>query len=201
MSEGTRYSGKQCPNGHSLDPNWDTCPYCEGRERSRQRTRTAAAEPSAFGGEEKPVVGVGPQFNQERKTRVMPSANTPETGGRASVQSDTRRIVGALVTYTWVPGGELYPVREGKNYIGRGDSSDPAQKVYEIHIPQDEKMSVMHALILCRAGRFEIIDQESSNGTFLGEKFLTSNQSYELNNYAEIRTGCTLWIFIKIDAT
>ena len=195
MGEATRISGKQCSKGHSLDPNWDTCPRCEGEERSRQRTRTAAA-----GGERKTRVWVESQCSEARETRVMPSGSPPEPGGGASVQADTRRIVGVLVTYTWVPGGELYPVREGKNYIGRGDSCDPAQKIYEIPIPQDERMSSVHSLILCRAGKYEIIDQESSNGTFLGEQFLTSNQSYELKNYAEIRTGSTLWTFIKTEA-
>src|SRR5262249_31533462 len=30
--------GRKCPKGHSMDPSWDSCPYCEAEERSRSRT-------------------------------------------------------------------------------------------------------------------------------------------------------------------
>ena len=62
-------------------------------------------------------------------------------------------------------------------------------------------MSGTHALILCRHGNYEIIDQEASNGTFLNSEMLMANTSTKLTNYAEVKTGNTLWTFIKIEAS
>jgi hypothetical protein len=195
MSKEACRSGQQCPKGHVMDPNWNACPYCEAEERSGQKT--SRPEVIVSNGERRTTVGDVPKFSEERKTRAMPSGAPPEPGGRAGL-TDTRKIVGVLVTYTWVPGGQLFPVREGKNYIGRGEvSGEPAHQVYEIQVPQDEKMSGEHALILCRAGNYEIIDQMSSNGTILDGAMIKSNQSVELKNYAEIRTGTTIWSFVK----
>jgi pSer/pThr/pTyr-binding forkhead associated (FHA) protein len=116
-------------------------------------------------------------------------------------EGDTRRIVGALITYTWLPQGELFPVREGKTFIGSGDiSSEADHRSCDVHVPQDRRMSAEHALILCRQGTYEIIDQTSSNGTFLNGKMLKANNSTEIPNYAKIETGATLWTFIQIDA-
>jgi pSer/pThr/pTyr-binding forkhead associated (FHA) protein len=110
---------------------------------------------------------------------------------------ETRRILGVLITYSWRPEGELFAIREGKNFIGRGnDSRDKC----EVKIPLDERMSSLHALILCRGGRFELIDHESANGTFLDDRMLLANESNELRDHALIRTGDTIWKFYQIKA-
>jgi len=61
-------------------------------------------------------------------------------------------------------------------------------------------MSAEHALILCRQGNYEIIDQETTNGTFVNNSLLKANLSADLPNYAKIQTGGTEWTFIKVDA-
>lgn len=135
-----------------------------------------------------------------RETKVMPGVAAPEPGGRFG-EGDTRRILGVLITYTWRPEGELFPVREGKNFIGRDKiNSDASHRSCDVQVPQDSRMSGEHALILCRHGRHDIIDQMSSNGTFLKGELLISNQSTELPSYAEIQTGSTVWTFVKIEA-
>jgi pSer/pThr/pTyr-binding forkhead associated (FHA) protein len=109
--------------------------------------------------------------------------------------------MGALVSYTWHPEGELFPVREGKTFIGSGDiSSEAFHRSCDVQIPEDRRMSGEHALILCRHGAYEIIDQASSNGTFLNGKMLKANDSTEIPNYATIQTGFTVWTFIHIEA-
>jgi len=188
------HTAKQCPNGHTLDPNWTSCPYCEAQERSKQKT----VGPTISSDDHGTRIDAPPRFEEKRTTKVMQSGESTEPG-RRSGQADNRKIVGALVTYTWNKSGHIYPVREGKNYIGRGSTvEDPSHQAYEIQIPIDEKMSGEHALILCRAGNYEIIDQMSSNGTFLDGVMLKSNQSAELKNYAEIRTGATIWTFVQL---
>jgi pSer/pThr/pTyr-binding forkhead associated (FHA) protein len=125
-------------------------------------------------------------------------AGPAEQGGYVGA-GETRRITGVLLTYTWRPEGEIFPIREGKNFIGSGDvSSEAVHRSCDIQIPQDNTMSSEHALILCRQGNYEILDQISSNGTFLGGQMLKANQGTDLPNYAEIKTGSTLWTFIKV---
>jgi pSer/pThr/pTyr-binding forkhead associated (FHA) protein len=175
-----------------MDPNWETCSYCEAEQRSNQRS-DASDRQRTMVGSPRP----GPSETQ-RATRAMGSV-APE-GGHVGA-GDTRRITGVLVTYTWRPEGEVFPVREGKNFIGSGEvSSEAFHRSCDIQVPHDNTMSSEHALILCRQGNYEILDQISSNGTFLGSQMLKANQGTELPNYAEIRTGSTLWTFIMVKA-
>jgi hypothetical protein len=197
MNNTMRRPSRQCTKGHTMDPNWETCPYCEAELKAK--TRSNQPKVIAVSGGKGTIVGEVLRESARRETKAM-SSQSPGIGGHVGV-GETRRIVGVLVTYTWRPEGELFPVREGKNFIGSGQvSSDPSHPDCHVKIPEDVKMSSEHALILCRHGRYEIIDQTSSNGTFLNGEMLLSNNSNELSDYAEIKTGNTLWTFIKIKA-
>jgi hypothetical protein len=133
-------------------------------------------------------------------TKVMTPAVESHASGYVG-EGETRRIMGALVTYTWHPAGQLFVVREGKTFIGSGDiSSEAFHRSCDVHIPEDRRMSGEHALILCRHGTYEIIDQTSSNGTFLDGTMLKANASTPMLNYAKIQTGATVWTFIYIEA-
>ncbi len=149
---------------------------------------------------ERTIVGEVPPQGGRRETKTMPSEAAAGAGGQGS-ESDTRRIVGVLITYTWRPQGQLFPIREGRNFLGRGDiSSEAVPRSCDVQIAQDSKMSAEHALILCRQGSYEIIDQETTNGTFLNGKLLRANESTALPNYAALQTGSTVWTFLTIEA-
>ena len=182
-----------------MDPNWVTCPYCEGEQHANQKTRDPLV---AVAAERKTSVGNIPHQGGggRRETKGMPSVPQNQASRHVGA-GDTRRIVGTLITYTWRPEGILYPIREGKNYIGSGEtSSEVVPEPCHIHIPEDGRMSGEHALILCRHGAYEIIDQRSSNGTFLNHTMLRANNSTEIPNYGEIQTGSTVFTFIQIEA-
>ena len=171
------------------------------------KQKTSRPDIAASSGGRMTIVGEILPRGGPRETKVMPGVAAPEPKVAAPEPSgqfgegDTRRILGVLITYTWRPEGELFPVREGKNFIGRGKiSSDASHRSCDVQVPQDSRMSGEHALILCRHGRHDIIDQMSSNGTFLNGELLISNQSTELPSYAEIQTGSTVWTFVKIEA-
>jgi hypothetical protein len=150
-------------------------------------------------GRERTVVENVPKQAGRSKTKGMSSRLVGELSGQAG-QRDARRLLGLLVTYSWQSEGQLFPIRAGKNFIGRGEiSSEAEHRPCDIQIPQDERLSGEHALILCRQGRYEIIDQTSSNGTFVNGQLLTTNRASELSNYTTILTGKTLWTFISID--
>ena len=145
--------------------------------------------------------GKAPPKADRRETKTMEPRASFGPGGHVG-EGETRRIVGVLISYTWRPEGDLYPIREGRNYIGRGKiSSDAYHRNCDVMIPEDDRMSGTHALILCRHGNYEIIDQEASNGTFLNGEMLMANTSTKLTNYAEVKTGHTLWTFIKIEVS
>jgi hypothetical protein len=200
MAHAAFRSGRKCPKGHYIDPNWETCPYCGAEERARERSHGPAAAASP-GGRRTTVGEVPPRGRGgRRETRVMAPAAEPQPSGYVG-EGDTRRIVGVLATYTWHPEGQLFPVREGKNFIGSGEiSSEASHRGCDVQIPEDRRMSGEHALILCRHGAYEIIDQMSSNGTFLNGKLLKANDSTDIPNYGTIQTGSTVWTFIQIEA-
>ena len=196
MNNAARRPARQCPKGHHMDPTWTQCPYCEAEEKSKQKSSRPAESGSSA--DRQTRVGQVPSENQDRKTKQMPAGGSSKPGGHVG-KGESRRIVGVMITYSWRPEGELFPVREGKNFIGSGRvSSDASHRDCEILIPIDDRMSSEHALILCRHGRYEIIDQTSSNGTFLNGEMLMSNQSVQMEDQAEIKTGNTLWSFFKI---
>lgn len=189
-------SGRLCAAGlHPMEPQWDSCPYCENARRTKARTEAYAG--GSASSEDRETRTGGGSAGGRRETKAMPSGLSSGTGGQAGAE-DTRRILGVLVTYTWRPEGQLFTVREGKNFIGAGDiSSETSHRRCEILIETDSMLSSEHALILCRHGRYDLIDQKSSNGTFL-DGDLVPIAGTTLRNYAEIRTGSTVWTFVMI---
>jgi hypothetical protein len=95
-----------------------------------------------------------------------------------------------LLTYTWVPEGQIFPVREGRNRIGRNNEC-------EIQLPGDAHLSGLNTYITYRKD-FKIGDFGSMGGTDLnGEPVEDTNEF--LPNYAQIRAGATHFVFIASD--
>lgn len=108
----------------------------------------------------------------------------------AQPRISARKVVGVLVTYSWKPEGQLFPVREGRNLIGRGEECD-------IRLSDDPAMSQVNSHITFRQN-FVLGDMVSMSGTDLnGEP--VEEQFRPLKNYAQIRTGSTIWTFVIID--
>jgi hypothetical protein len=98
--------------------------------------------------------------------------------------------VGVLITYSWHEQGQVFPVLEGRNLIGR----DPSQS--DICIPQDATLSAVNSFITYR-GQFIIGDKVSMSGTDVDGKAIVT-EFVPLRNYASIRTGSTHWTFVAI---
>jgi len=112
----------------------------------------------------------------------------------ASVQPSeapkNRKIVGILVTYTWQPDGQMFPIREGRNLIGR----DAAK--CDIAITHDPAMSEITSHITFRK-TFIVGDMVSMNGTLL-DGAPVETQFVSLPNMAQIRCGSTDFVFVAI---
>ena len=198
MASALLNTGRRCPTGrHIMDPGWYVCPYCEGEKRSSEKTAFRSPEPVLSSNVRKTTIGDSiPIGNRETKPfpQQTPSPHIEAYGGRG----DKRRIRGILITYTWHPQGDLFPIREGKNYIGAGTvNREPGDPQCEIYITDDPKLSSAHALILCRQGKFEIIDLESTNGTFINDEMIPI-RGEDLPDTANLRTGSTIWSFMKV---
>ena len=195
--------GRRCPAGHLMDPNWETCPYCEAEERAREKT---AYDP--------PNETTERSSNMSRRPTMTPG-DPSQTPGRGQTRidtsndagpvaenqrGDTRKIVGVIVTFTWRPEGQLFIVREGKNFIGSGPVESEGGRPCDMLITTDSMLSNEHAVIIFRAGRrYDLFDQKSTNGTFLDDEFV-AGQGAEVPDRATIKTGATVWTFLKIES-
>lgn len=119
-----------------------------------------------------------------------PSATAGAGPAQSAPRVAERRVIGILITYSWSPEGQVFPIREGRNLIGRGDQCD-------IRVPEDPAMSEVNSHITFRQN-FVVGDMVSMSGTDLnGEP--VEEQFRPLGNYAKIRTGSTNWIFVILD--
>jgi hypothetical protein len=196
----TDTSGRMCEKGHPMDPNWKTCAYCEAEARATQKT--VRPETSDF---ESSETKQGSMTMGRSTTKIYPGPEAPEEGGASETRFDTssndivppkkappahqRRLTGVLVTFKWKSQGELFPLYEGRNVIGSKDSCD-------VCITTDKTMSGEHAVLLCRAGRDELHDLLSTNGTFLNEEYVVRDGA-DLTDGALIKTGATVFEFRK----
>jgi hypothetical protein len=149
--------------------------------------------PRPFNGPPSPPQGGGAvqAAKRPRESTVYRATTTPNpAGGQATppVARD-RKIVGILVTYSWAPEGQIFPIREGRNFIGR-------DKDCEVSVPEDQTLSGRNSHITYRQN-FVVGDMVSMTGTDL-DGVPIEEQFHSLGNYAMIRAGSTYFTFIAI---
>jgi hypothetical protein len=127
-----------------------------------------------------------PALPPRRQTVLQPADAPPQT-----LPSLTqRKVVGVLVTYSWKADGEIYPIREGRNLIGRDADCD-------ICIAMDQTLSGRNSHITYRTA-FVVGDLVSMKGTDLNGEPI-EEQFRGLPNYSTIRAGSTHFTFIAIN--
>jgi len=199
---------RMCPSGrHPMDPSWTDCPYCRNagapQEVGAGRPRTMV-EPEAPAGRGRqrtmieesgggPAPLLQPQGQSRRGgTKFMSEGaeSAPPDPLAVSRPVAVRKIVAVLATYSWKPEGQVFPIYEGRNFIGSSTEC-------EVSLGSDPQMSGKHATLIYRNGIFMLDDANSMNGTFLNELDVLEKQ--RLTNYVQFRTGATVWQFIVID--
>lgn len=185
---------RSCPAGkHPMDPDWQACPYC-GDPETPTPDAARRVDNLLFIDDEATKSHEQPQHAQRQSTRfeagTLAVANQPLIQ-RSNQQAPGRRMVGVIVTYSWLPQGQVFPVFEGRNYLGK----DPE---CEVRLVTDHSLSGKHAAIFYRGRYFTITDEKSMNGTYVNgaEAPITG---MPLSNYDEIKTGATTWRFIIIE--
>lgn len=142
-----------------------------------------------------PIPGPAPAAtNPGRRGQTVFMPFTPSASNIAQSEqvprAAGRRIVAILITYSWLPEGQVFPIREGRNLIGRGEKCD-------ILVREDNVMSEVNSHITFRHN-FVLGDMVSMSGTDLNGEAV-EEQFRPLTNYARIRTGATNWIFVIVD--
>ena len=124
------------------------------------------------------------------QTIFVPSGGHAATGVQLAPVTPARRVIAVLVTYSWKPEGQVFPIREGRNLIGRSDECD-------VKIPEDAMLSTVNSHITFRQS-FTMGDMVSMGGTYLNGE-VVEEQFRPLKNLSTIRAGSTQLLFVIVD--
>jgi hypothetical protein len=165
---------KRCDNGHFIDEAWDLCPYCPQDEaepeipvvRPRAVDPSPAARPAPSGANDSGLKAAAPHTSPRATSGAMLAIQPPpmeRTVAAAQLNAMKRYVVGWLVGLNGHSRGESFPVRMGRNVIGRDKRSDI--------VIQDEQASAHHADLVFRPEerRFILMDHNSTNGTYVND--------------------------------
>lgn len=195
---------KRCDNGHFIDESWDICPYCpqDQREPEIPVVRPRAVEPSPA----RSLAGVanGPSAADQTGSRGGHRSMSGATPALAAVQPPPmertiaaaqgnvlkRYVVAWLVGLSGAARGESFPVRMGRNVIGRDRRSDI--------VIQDDQASSHHADLVFRPEekRFILMDHNSTNGTYVNEAEIEPRRDLVAKDV--IRIGAQKFLFTPL---
>lgn len=211
---------KQCPNGHYYQGN--QCPFCKSSSPSTKTevyNNDELESPVFFSpggnyGTDQPTEPIDDPINNGTTKTTVSDGNTnvgssysrhngnatiiydeddietehTHNGGERPhrINRETRKFVGWLVSYTLDSMGVDFKLYEGRNIIGRDMDCNITVN--------DEKVSSKHAVILFRAGKYSITDNQSSNGTFVNDVDIELSPCY-LQDGDIIKIGQTTFKF------
>ena len=135
-------------------------------------------------------------------TPGMQSGDPSADPSDATSAPTDRKITAVLFTATWRPQGQLFPLYEGRNVIGRGTVDAEDSRPVDVQISDDTMMSTNHAIVRCRPGTsiIDLFDNVSTNGTFYNGVEI-ERAGVKLEDGARFRTGKTEWLVKKLDST
>lgn len=204
---------QRCPVcANALDPRWTECPYCKAAKNASARSSRVVPEPPKASGRDRTRVDVQPAPPQAGAADVSMAAAGGAARGRTIVESPSggalgverhagggRRLTGIVTSFTWSRLGQLFEVRDGRNYAGSGLVSADNNSPCDILVAEDRTMSSAHFLILCQGTKYIISDNLSTNGTFVNGVQVDA-RGIDLEDDAVIKVGATVFRFQKIHA-
>jgi hypothetical protein len=129
-----------------------------------------------------------------RRSTIVRDPSEPSSDEIQRRRMGGRRMTGIVVTFSWSQLGQLFVVREGRNYAGSNIDMIEAQRDTSILVPEDGTLSSPHFLILCQGGKYRISDVNSTNGTYVNGNQIDA-LGIELVDHARIQAGATLFTF------
>ena len=203
---------KRCENGHFIDESWDLCPYCPAESGEQEipvvrPTRSPRAEAATEAPVQReplrPITAATPPVprrevvQSERppmeRVQTPPIERTvavPKIGDAGGGAQPNRYVVGWLIGLNGSTRGESYPVRMGRNVLGRDRRSDI--------IVNDDQASSHHADLVFRPEerRFILMDHNSTNGTYVNEAEIEPRR--DLAGRDVIRIGSQKFLFMPL---
>jgi len=167
---------KTCNNGHNYDASINSvCPFCPGNTQNadydqtmKEFKKTQLMNDASNNQFDKTIIneetmdlnttqsgGAGSHQHPFNRTTIV-TKNDPKSETVLS-QTEKRKLVGWLVTFSNDEYGQDYRLFVGKNKIGSGINNDL--------VINDSSVSGEHAIILFRENEFLIKDNFSTNGT------------------------------------
>jgi len=117
---------------------------------------------------------------------------TPDPGVGDVRLGDQPRLIGWLVSFSHHPAGRDYPLRQGRNRIGKNPNC-------EIRLDYDHRVSGSHATIRFNAeGELQIKDNDSQNGTLLNGEDLFGTV-HTMKDKDQVTIGGTVLTLYLID--
>ena len=202
----------QCPNGHYYQGL--SCPYCRTGNQAGHATslkteifvgggdeQTTTVDPyggsSTRGGTTTVIEGQETIVRGTQKPNAVYSRTvfgdeeeeTQDPNIQAGPKKEPRygrKLVGWLVTYSFDELGVDYKLFEGRNIIGRETDCNITVN--------DGRMSGKHAVLLFRANKYSLTDNQSSHGTFVNNEDIDLEPRY-LKDGDIIRMGNTIFKF------
>ena len=210
---------KRCPQGHFYKDDLASCPFCDTKFNAGANTQGPTQEYVGGGGNNNQTAAQNQGGDDGNRTRVMPGNGDMGNGGtipnsgaytqglnrppqgpsapnrtviiedfedsQGAVRS-SRKLVGWLVSYTLNDMGVDFKLFEGRNIIGRDLDC-------QISV-DDPSVTSKHAVLLYRAGRYSITDQQSTSGTYVNKVDIELAPRY-LEDGDTIRVGKTEFKF------
>jgi hypothetical protein len=187
---------KRCQNGHFIDESWDICPYCPPDSMYQRDDSPGGAAPSKAlgGGYETPSM---PYDDGDRPTTRPPAGEGPppapphKTMAAARGELDQRRyVVGWLLGLNGKARGEAFPIRMGRNVLGRARDSEVM-----VH---DDQASSHHADLVYRPEerRYILMDRNSTNGTYVNGREIEPRR--DLVSRDVITIGAHRFLFLSL---
>jgi FHA domain len=191
---------KRCDNGHFIDENWDICPYCPQEVNEPEiavvrPSRAAEAPPPPPGPRPIPAARsvAAPAPREVLSVAAPPVMERTVAASRLDTHAGAptkRYVVGWLIGLNGASRGESYPVRMGRNVIGRDRRSDI--------VINDDQASSHHADLVFRPEerRFILMDHNSTNGTYVNENEIEPRR--DLSGKDVIRIGSHRLLFMPL---
>ena len=195
---------KRCENGHFIDESWDLCPYCPAdnsepdipvvRPASRLSIPDPVSQPSrpplSVVPPPPPPSSTGNNISSGSRIAPPPMERTIAVRSAAEQAAPKRYVVGWLVGLNGASRGESFPLRIGRNVLGRDRRSD-------VVVPDDQASS-HHADLVFRPEerRFILMDHNSTNGTYVNEVEIEPRR--DLSTKDVIRIGSHRFLFMPL---
>lgn len=194
---------KRCDNGHFIDESWDLCPYCP---QDQSEPEVPVVRPRLLAGVSSGAAGFSPPDSREDPGGLEPAAPLRSMSGpavavqphpplertvaAAQINTTKRYVVAWLVGLNGTSRGESFPVRMGRNVIGRDRRSDI--------VLHDDQASSHHADLVFRPEekRFILMDHNSTNGTYVNEMEIEPRRDLAARDV--IRIGSQRFLFTPL---